>query len=154
MKVVFLSSNRWGARLIRWFTESKWSHCAIILDDDLEGDALVFESAIAGGVKLNLWSKLQRHLHEIYEINQTCCIKPIYAYLGENYGYFQILGYPIAKLIGSKDNPIKKDYVCSEIVLRFLLENDFTEFDHLEPDMASPQDLYDIISQSENFQKA
>lgn len=153
MKIAFTQSNQWGAKLIRWFTKSEWSHCLIVLDDDLEGEALCFESTLSGGVKLSLWSRRHDAKQEIYDIRGITSIKPLYPYLGKNYGYFQILGYPIAKLFNLKKNPIKKDYVCSEIVLRFLLENGFKEFEVLDPNSASPEDLYRILRTSKNFRK-
>lgn len=153
MKIAFTQSNQWGAKLIRWFTKSQWSHCLIVLDDDLEGEALCFESTMVGGVKLSLWSKYKDYIKEVYSISRPSTIKPLYQYLGKNYGYLQILGYPIAKLFKLKSNPIKKDYVCSEIVLRFLLENDYKEFETLDTNTAAPEDLYKIIKSSNSFRK-
>lgn len=151
MKIVFTQSNQWGARLIRWFTKSEWSHCLIALDDDLEGEALCFESTLSGGVKLSLWSHRNDAKQAIFDIRGTTSIKSLYSYLGRNYGYLQILGYPIAKLFGLKQNPIKKDYVCSEIVLRFLLDNGFSEFGILDSNTATPEDVFKVMSQSKNF---
>jgi hypothetical protein len=151
MKIAFTQSNQWGARLIRWFTKSEWSHCFIVLDDDLEGEALCFESSMTGGVKLSLWSRYATTKKSVFDIEGITSIKPLYQYLGKNYGYLQILGYPIAKLFGLKHNPIKKDYVCSEIVLRFLLSNGYKEFECLDPNSATPQDVYDILCKSSNF---
>jgi hypothetical protein len=151
MKIVFTQSDRWGAKLIRWFTKSEWSHCLIALDDDLEGENLVFESTLSGGVKLSLWSRRNDKKRAIYNIKGQPSIKPLYPYLGKNYGYLQILGYPIAKLFKLKYNPFKKDYVCSEIVLRFLLENNYKEFNCLDLNTATPEDIYKILSKSPNF---
>lgn len=151
MKIAFTQSNRWGAKLIRWFTKSEWSHCLIVLDDDLEGEALVFESTLSGGVKLSLWSHRNDVKQAIYEVRGSPSIKPLYSYLGKNYGFLQILGYPIAKLFGLKNNPIKKDYVCSEIVLRFLIDNGFNEFNLLDVNTATPEDIYKVLSKSKNF---
>lgn len=153
MKICFVKSGGFVSTFIQWFTKSNWSHCLIILDDDLEGENLVFESSSSGGVKLSLYSKYQNKNKEVYSINRPCSIKPIYQYLGSNYGYLQILGYPVAKILGLKINPFKKDYVCSEIVLRFLIENGFAEFFHLDFNTASPEDIYCILSKSKNFHK-
>lgn len=153
MKIGFSQSNNWGSKLVRWFTNSQWSHCFIILDDDLEGDALVFESSPSGGVKLNLWSKYKDQICEVYNINVNCSIKPLYNYLGDNYGYLQITGFIIAKIFSLKHNPIKKDYVCSELALRFLIENNIEGFESLDPNSTSPEDLYESIKQHVSFIK-
>lgn len=152
MKIAFTRSNGLGAKLIRWFTKSEWSHCLIVLDDDVEGESLCLESSLSGGVKLSLWSKHKQYTKKVYTIKKRTSIKPLYPYIGRNYGYLQILGYPIAKLFKLKENPFKKDFVCSEIVLRFLLKNKFQEFAVLNPDIATPEDIHKLISKSSNFQ--
>lgn len=150
MKLVFSQSRGFPSNIIRWFTKSDWSHCFIVLDDSLEGDALVFESS-KGGVKLNLWSNYSYKKCAIFNINQSMNLKPLYKYFGSNYGYFQILGYTIAKIFKLKHNPIKKDYICSEIALRFLIENNLIGFETLDPNNASPEDLYKIIKEHKDF---
>ena len=47
MKIAFTQSNQWGAKLIRWFTKSNWSHCLIVLDDDLEGEEDDYSASVA-----------------------------------------------------------------------------------------------------------
>jgi len=153
MKIAFTASNKWGARLIRWFTKSQWSHVLIITDDDLEGEALVFESALHGGVKLNFWSNHAKEKHQVFDINITVSIKPMYKYLGKNYGYLQILGFAIAKLLRLKKNPIGQNYVCSEVVLLLLAKSSLAkEFENLKFNNTTPENLYKVIKDSANFQ--
>lgn len=152
MKIAFTTSPNWFSRAIRWFTKSQWSHCFLILDDILWQDALIFEAS-AWGVRISLWSKYASHKTETFSINKICSSKCLYKFLGAKYGYFQILGDIIAKIFRLKHNPCTKDYVCSEIVLRFLKENDFTEFEKLDPNLASPEDIYKIIYSSNTFTK-
>lgn len=150
MKIAFTTSPNWFSRAIRWFTKSQWSHCLLILDDSLWEDALIFEAS-AWGVRISLWSKYESHAHEVYSINRPCTSKVLYKFLGAKYGYLQIFGDALAKTFKLKHNPFTKDYVCSEIVLRFLKENGFNEFDVLDPNLASPEDLRKILLYSNNF---
>ena len=152
MKIAFTTSNNWFSRLIRWFTKSQWSHCLLILDDMLWNDALIFEAS-AWGVRISLWSKYRDQPHETYSINKPCSSKCLYKFLGKRYGYLQILGDAAAKIFRLKYNPFTNDYVCSEIVLRCLKDNHFKEFEHLDPNLVTPEDLYRIISRSWTFRK-
>lgn len=151
MKIVFESSTGFVAECIKWYTGSPWTHCFIILDDTLEGDPIVFESATHGGVKLNLLSKYKDANLQVYDIPGKLTIKPLYEYLGSNYGYYQIFGNIVAKLFRLKHNPITKDYICSEIALRFLLENNVEGFNQLDPNKTVPGDLYKVVSTNANF---
>lgn len=151
MKIGFKSSDDIMGKLIKWYTNSNWSHCFIVLDDSLEGDPIVFESASYGGVRLNLLSKYKGSKIELYEVEGCNSIKPLYEYLGANYGYFQIVGNVIAKVFRLNNNPISKDYICSEVALRFLIENGIEGFGLLDPNKATPEDLYRIVSTRSNF---
>lgn len=146
MKIGFKSSDGVTGDLIQWITNSKWTHCFIVLDDTLEGDPIVFESAAYGGVRLNLLSQYKNATIELYEIPGNLTIKPLYEYIGATYGYLEILGFVVAKCFRFKHNPISKDYICSEIALRFLLENNVKGFDQLDPNKTAPGDLYKIVS--------
>jgi len=153
MKIAFISSQGGFSSIIRWITKSKWSHVLIILDDELEGDALTFEASALRGVRLNLWSESSYHPHEIYEVLQPTSPKPLYKYFGSNYGYLQILGFGVAKVLKLKHNPFTKDYVCSELALRFLLDNNVQGLESLEPNLATPEDLYENLVKNPNFKK-
>lgn len=149
MKIGFTHGNGIFARLIRKFTNSNWSHCYIVLDQTFNEDPLIFEASFKGGVKLNFLSN--KELGPLFEIRGTPTLEPFYRYFGKNYGYLQILGFVVAKVFGLKKNPIKGDVVCSEVVFRFLTENGFKEFDHLDPNSATPEDIFQIVSTSRNF---
>lgn len=155
MKVAFIgtNSNSFWSKVIKYFTKSQWTHCLLILDDDVEGEALVFESASSGGVKLNFWSRFAHRPYEIYEIkNDTPSLKPMYPYLGSNYGYLQFIGYGIAKIFGLKRNPFGKGLICSEVVLLLLKNTKYAkEFKHLDLNNTAPEDVYKVIAKSKNF---
>lgn len=152
MKIAFITSDKLLSRLIRWFTNSKWSHCLLILDDTLWQDAIIFEASLFG-VRINFWSTYKDYKSEIYTIRRPASPKCLYKFIGKNYGYLQLVGDALVKIFRLKSNPFTADYVCSEIVLRFLKENDFKEFANLDANLASPEDLYKIIQNNENFRK-
>lgn len=150
MKIGFTHGTGFFARMIRKFTKSQWSHCYIVLDEPFNNnDFLIFEASVKGGVKLNFLSN--KEIGPLFEIRGAPTLAPFYRYFGSNYGYLQIFGFVLAKVLGLKKNPIKGDYVCSEVCLRFLKENGYKEFDHLDPNSATPEDIYLVVSTSKNF---
>lgn len=141
--------------LIKKITKSNWSHCFIVLDQNVGDDALILESHMYGGIKLNLLSKYSNHNFELYSLNGSgYSVEPLKPYIGYVYGYTQLFGYVIAKIFRLKKNPITWDIVCSELVLKFLKEGSLSnEFNDLEINSATPQDIYDIVVKSPNFKK-
>lgn len=145
MKIGFSTDDGFFSRMIRKFTGSEWSHCFIVLDDKFHGIDLVFESTAKGGVRLSLLSEKDNDRVELYEIPGTPSIEPVLKYYGRKYGYLQIFGFVIAKALFLKNNPITKDYVCSEIALRFMLENGYQEFSNIKPNNATPEDMHSVV---------
>lgn len=157
MKIVFSTSRNpnFFSRAIKWYTKSKWSHVFLKLDDKIQKDGLIIESAGHGGVHIDVFSKHKDKILEVYQLkNDYNDIRCLYPYIGDNYGYLQIIGYPIAKLLNLKKNPFGGGYVCSELVLRWLSKSPLSkEFEHLTYNETTPQDLYEIISKSDSFIK-
>lgn len=127
----------------------------LILDDTLDGDKLVLESTLSGGVKLSLLSNFKPEELEIYETTpEHWNIDAVKKYLGTRYGVFQIIGFIIAKTFGLKNNPIGQGVICSELVLMYLLNSPFSnDFKHLRLNKTSPEDLYEIIVKSLSFKR-
>lgn len=155
MKIAFTSSNSIVAKAIKWFTNSKWSHAMLILDDTIDGDSIVVEASPKHGIQLSLLSKSSNHPIEVFQdVQDIWDINPIKASIGHNYGYLQILGFVLARAFSLKHNPFGKNEVCSELVLEWLLHTPYiNEFKHLDPNLVSPQDLYEIISKSDSFKR-
>lgn len=154
MKIAFVSSSGWTSRLIQWFTDSRWSHAMLVLDQTLDGDHLVLE-AVMSGVRVNFLSNFQPKELEIYDtITEDWNCNSVKQYIGSKYGKLQIIGFVIAKLFGLKNNPIGQGIICSELVLLYLINSPFsTEFKDLELNKTSPEDLYEIIIKSSSFKK-
>lgn len=158
MKIAFTCPKKMNpiSWLICKITKSKWSHCFIISDYKINNDNIILEANMYGGIKLNLLSKyLYDHEIEIYSVNGTNYnIEPMLKYIGELYGYFAIFGDLVAKVLHLKKNPVTLDMVCSELLLRFLLQGSLAnEFKDLEPNTANPQDIYSIVINSHSFKK-
>lgn len=157
MRIVFSASRNPNifSKAIQWYTKSKWSHVFLQLEDKIQNDGLTIESATHGGVHIDVFSKYSHKITEVYELKEKYNdISCLYPYIGDNYGFLQIIGYPIAKLLRLKRNPFGGGYVCSELVLRWLSKSPLSkEFEHLGYNEATPEDLYKIISKSSNFIK-
>jgi len=127
----------------------------LILDDTIDGDKLVLESTLSGGVKLSLLSNFKPEELEIYETTpEDWDINAVKKFLGTRYGVFQIVGFVIAKIFRLKNNPIGQGVICSELVLMYLLHSPFAnEFKHLRLNKTSPEDLYEIIVKSSSFHR-
>lgn len=55
MILLWVTSNKPGARLIRWGSSSDCSHFAIAFDETPNGYGIVFHSELLGGVHLDWW---------------------------------------------------------------------------------------------------
>jgi len=157
MKLMFCKNDNKSLfdKLVLYFTKSKFSHAALIIDDTIDGDAIVVEATARHGIGFNLLSHFSHREVEIYEdVNGIRDINALKPYIGHNYGYLQLLGIALVKIFKLKKNPFPDNEVCSELVLDWLLASQYSdEFKHLDPDTVSPGDLYDIVSKSPNFRK-
>lgn len=50
MKFLFVKSNKWGSRLIRWALRDESSHFAVCFDEQAKGSGIVFHSVGSGAV--------------------------------------------------------------------------------------------------------
>jgi len=159
MKIGFSAPSSWNplSWLIEKVTGSKWSHCFIVLDQSFGTDTLIIEESMLGGVKVNVLSEYQTgHKLELYEIKSISLPDQtsLQQYLGEPYGYLDMLGMAIAKIFRLKHNPINKDMVCSQLVLKFLMATPLSnEFKSIDYSRATPEDLYEVIIKSPSFVK-
>lgn len=154
MKIAFVTSaDNLLSKLIKWFTKSQWTHVMLILDDTVDGDSIIIEASALHGICLNLLSKYANRKLEIYkDIQDIWDINAIKSYIGQNYGYLQLLGIGLVKIFKLKHNPFGKSEVCSELVLHWLLTTPYSsEFKDLDPNIVSPEDIYRILCKSSNF---
>ena len=155
MQIAFVGTNSKDifSRLIKWFTKSMWTHCMLVLDDTIDGDKIVIEASAKRGIQMTLLSKFSGRPIEIYQDSLDLWhINSIKPYIGNNYGYLQLIGIALVKIFKLKKNPFSKDQVCSELVLQWLLHSPYSsKFKHLDLNLTSPEDLYKIISKDSDF---
>jgi len=147
--------NNLFSSIIAKTTKSNYSHCFIILKP-IGTDYLIIESSFVGGVKFNLLSSYKdtnKYDLAIYRLPiEDDNVDILLPYIGKNYGYTQILGFLLAKLLKLKENPFTKNIICSEIVLLALLNSNLSVlFEQLDLNYTSPQDIFVIADN--NFEK-
>jgi hypothetical protein len=72
MRFLFSTSDKIGAKAIRWGLRSDCSHFAIVFDEDAQGHGIVFHSHM-GGVSLDWysnWLKTNRIVHALEFLNR------------------------------------------------------------------------------------
>lgn len=136
--IIFTRSNLIGSVVIRFFTWSDWSHCAVI-----DGDRII-ESAIGGGVR-------ESSLEELKKSNTDWVIKrfPVkdrekfleYArsQIGKKYDYLGALG--IAFRVDSEK---KNRWFCSELIAACADACGSSWFNRDIFHKITPQDLYQM----------
>lgn len=174
MKLFFTYSRNsdFASRLIQAITKSKWTHCGIILDQELFGDPLVIDCAWdRGGVRLTFWSLIQRMPHEVFEVIKyyplEAQIGAARAALSIRYSYIKILLYPIKKYLGEAasnkcisflnklglSDPWKTGAWCSEFAAMYLLNIGALLSIAHDLETITPEDLYQIALKSPQFKK-
>ena len=150
MKIVFMRKKRscfsW---LIRALTVSQWSHVALLYDE-CPSDCILIEADSRNGVHRNLLSNYTDHPDyeiEIWNLKSTSnSIAHIKKYLFRPYGHWQILANLCARLLKSTRLMNRRNVVCSELVTRWLKGCEYAhEYEHMDPDYASPEDVYRAI---------
>lgn len=144
------------SKLIVWFTKSNWSHCLLIPEEEFGDDPIIIESNAYGGVRIDLLSKYDdKYNIEIYEeLKSDNNLNPLKPYIGNKYGYFQIVGFVVSKIFKLKNNIFGSGEICSELVLLYLLGSRSKKlFQNLQKNATSPEDLYRIISKKPSYFK-
>ena len=160
----FETNNRnWVSRLIRWFTQSEWSHVFIVLPPDPVSGRREILEANASGISKRFLDKYHKpHLSYIlYQPDTTKervdgALEQCLRLVGRSYGFLQYLGYipmMLLRRVGIRiNNPISAGRVCSELGLRYLqLLQIEPAFEPLDRDSVTPQDLIDVLETSDAF---
>ncbi len=152
MQIAFsINKKNLFSKFIAWMTDSKWSHCFIVVCPIGLNDSLIAESSMLGGVKFNLLSKYQDGTHdiELFDISNDCSpsdLDSILPLIGHMYGYTQAIGYLIAKVLHLKTNPFTDNVVCSELVYLFLFNTKLKALiKDLDPNEVTPEQLYERL---------
>lgn len=151
--IIFSTTNQIFSRLIRFFTKSKVSHCAIGLD--IGGMDMVAHATVSG-IVLVPRSRFTENNTIIKEfiINQDIenNIVKVFEDLGVQYDYVGVFGFGLVNVLkrwfGLKiKNPLasSKAMVCSEFVVALNKYNNKIEsWKDIDPETITPQELLDI----------
>jgi hypothetical protein len=155
VRIGFSTSNSWISRIIRWFTDSRVSHCFFVYYDTDWGRDMVME-ATSGGFRIVAYS--------IYEQSTLTLLRLKYPvesglsdavdWLGEAYDYEGLFGMAWVELgrwLKRKwANPLRSANAmfCSEAVVRVLQASNYPNADTLDAQSTDPQMLLEFLSQS------
>ncbi len=131
--IVFCSGTYFFSGLIRWFTNSTWSHCGIIYRDETLGRVFILESETLIGVRLAPLSKYLRDYHgrnrpykgrmiigrlkpepDPAEVKKAICFGM--DELTKPYDNFEILRIALRILLKIGRRNRDRKYICSELV--------------------------------------
>ena len=157
VSIIFTTSDHWFSKLIKFFTSSPVSHVLIgyrLLDTD------VCIHAGARGVVIDTRAKAlaKRKVWKEFKVVQGVHLRHAMTHLGTAYdvgGLFGFFPVWIAKWFGKKmKNPFASATAmfCSELVVRLNLCGCIPEFDGLDPETTTPEDLLLLAEQGDSFQ--
>lgn len=145
------------SRLIRWLTNSKYSHTFIVIDD-VEKISCQTRILQASGWKVQV-NTLDEYLKPgidicIYlldksEEDKEKAIQYCNIFLKEPYGFFQLIGFlPVfflRKLGIQIKNPISYGVPCSELVWRFMNCLGISEIQKIDRDSITPEQELEVL---------
>lgn len=157
----FSTTDEYLQRLIRWFTRSKTSHCWF--STELEGVPVIVHATI-GGIKIEprvTWEKHNKIVSEFaYSSDISEGVKHAFTLLGTKYDYVALLGYIFVifwkRWFGKKIKNFLASpnaMVCSELLVNLAKHGSISEWENLDPERTTPQDLLSICESSESFTK-
>lgn len=147
------------AALVRWLTRSKANHCWMSLD--LKGLPIIVEAAV-GGVKIvdrARWSRSNKVVGEFVPLNDVDeGVYEMFSHVGKSYDYSAFFGF-IPVIIASRwfkkkiKNPLAspQELICSEFLTLLRTGGGIPEWDHLDPETTTPEDLLKICKREESF---
>jgi hypothetical protein len=160
LTVLFMTSDSWVSKLIRWFTKGRVSHVAIGME--VMGAPMVLHATVGG---VQMWTRARATGGEIlvaeYKIipDITGGVKAGFEHLGDKYDYVGLFGYifvMIGRLIKQKwKNPLASSHawVCSEFVAHCDSENKLPEWHKYADSGTDPEDLLDACEASPDFER-
>lgn len=163
IRVGFGTNERFHSRLIRWATESRWSHTWLEYESILWRGIWVAHAAPHGVVKVQLAKVLQEYPVNIrfsYEANLTDGFAWARDYIGAPYDYGAIwngLLYAAHRVTKWQflHNVVSRNtskHTCSEFVAGFLKASKTPGFEGLDPELIPPGDLFNICTRTHGFE--
>ncbi len=146
------------SRAVRWFTNSKWSHCfyvappymgeLMVIETDLKIQVVPFhkEYVVKNADAFEVYTPSMASMDDRY----LACSKAFKETAGQTYGFLSILWFALKMLFraGWKDNFFTDGVICSELLLIYLknLGGPYADaFSHLTVNETSPQDIYEVV---------
>jgi uncharacterized protein YycO len=106
------------SRIIRWFTDSEYSHAAIVVDANI-----LVESHLFSGVSIITMEEIDEEYTvmepkiPLSEKEKETMRKALYGMIGTPYDLFQIFGYLFSSLFQGKNMMNNPNFmVCSEVI--------------------------------------
>jgi hypothetical protein len=126
------------------------------MDDINSPYPTIFEATVFSGVKYDTLNKYTDSGHyniEIWDLNDDSVdLSSVKPYLWSPYGVYQILCNGLARALKLGYSMYNGNAVCSELVVRWGQGSRNREiFLKLDPDYASPEDVYRLLLSSPNF---
>ena len=168
MILLWTTSKKIGARIIRWGLGSDCSHFAVMFDEDLGERAIVFHSTSRGvGIDwLGSFLKENTIVHSLgpripltLQGEEAIYRKILASNIGVKYDYKALLYWVVwglmAKMFGtgmpSRNRwQSKKDFLCTEVAPTIIAGMGL-EVPHFDFAMVAPHDLYEYLSDDINF---
>ena len=164
ISVCFTAPKKWTllSWLIKLFTKSKVSHAALCVD--VYGTKVLLHSTM-GGVQFTHRKKYERNdnIVEEYLIKEDVSSglnHAINEHLGDNYDYVGLLGYAYLLVLWrwlkiKVKNPMASPtaLVCSEFVLHINHEGKISEWNGIDPERTTAQDLLVKCRNSLSFER-
>lgn len=151
----FSSGKGFFSNAIRFFSKSHWSHSFLITHPENTIPSVLEASQLVQKVPYSRYGGVDHEIYEIDSPNISNTLDYIYVtYAGAQYGYLQILWFMwrwLNSLIGRKlteSNWFPNEIICSELVIDYLnaLGEPYKSlFEELDPNVVSPQDIYEIV---------
>lgn len=152
VRIVFTARTNWFSRLVRWFTKSQVSHVFLEYDSSLWGGRWVAEATVGGVRKVPSYKARKNVVFEYRFLGDPrpgCAA--IASYFGNKYDYAGIVGFAVFILLWrwlhlkiKRPFTHSKAQLCSELVARWVKESGVPVAAYIDPELTTPQMVYDI----------
>lgn len=167
MMFLFTTSNKIGARLIRWATGEKCSHFATAFDcENPDGKGIIFHSTLTQGVHLEWFGEWIKHNKIVFALkcsqSDLLSEEKVYqallnGYYGKKYdwlGFVKFSFYAVRRKLSGRAIPqnigdgSRNNYLCTEIAEGIKGVHPSLVPAHLPSSLITPYALYQIMSKS------
>lgn len=162
IRIGFGTNQLWHSRLIRWATDSPWSHVWIEYQSHTWGGPWAAHAGPTGVVKVPLeqiWTRYPERIRFDCDLCGGSGFTWARSYIGAPYDYGAVWnGFLFAVHRSTKWNWLRHiamrntaKFTCSELVTGFLKACGIRSVAGLEPELTPPGVLYNVLQQSGEF---